>query len=66
MFCECLERTDFMRNSFFMPEIGCFSTEGMRCVASGMFLIVEGKKDSNLKESILQLHLYLVVSFFEC
>jgi hypothetical protein len=38
----------------------------MRCVASGMFLIVEGKKDSNLKESILQLHLYLVVSFFEC
>jgi hypothetical protein len=39
----------------------------MWCVASGMFLIVEGKVDSNLKESILQLlHLYLVVSFFEC
>jgi hypothetical protein len=33
-----------MRNSFFMPEIGCFSTEEMWRVASGMFLIVEGKK----------------------
>ncbi len=75
--CQCCERrrcpklwlewTDFMRNSFFMPEIGCFSTQGMWCVASGMFLMVEGKKDSNLKEGILQLlHLYLLVSFFEC